>query len=409
MSSSYTSLEDLGEVALSHKSEVEEVKRSIGIQHGYFDAWIYGFLENKKFNIEETVAKLHRRFAMEISELAVHEENDFMYESLRKGIIQDIGNDKDGRVAFYINTKRDFPESKHREEQRRTFDMFVSYGTRLRKENKRCQLVMLINQDGASMFKNVDMAFQADVALRISKFYPGMVDKMYICKMGRTLAAMAKPVFRTLPAIVSDRIKIIDEKDIKEGELLKYFDASVLPVDLGGTNDCDTPSHWEDYARRVETYYGGLKDAVGNQGLTVKEWELQELGVDIGRKSKNPSFANSLNSISFDSFMANSFAEGPLQTCISEDFDARSGMEPYPNVVGMTWTEIMEPFPHSLAVFFLDELVRWREAIEEEEQIDRQKIVQGRDAGLSEVNKTTVTDQMVRKEKVRAACCSCTH
>lgn len=44
MSSYYTALSDLGPVALSHRDEIDEVKRHIGLRHGHFDAWIYGFL-----------------------------------------------------------------------------------------------------------------------------------------------------------------------------------------------------------------------------------------------------------------------------------------------------------------------------------------------------------------------------
>ncbi|KPI90333.1 hypothetical protein ABL78_0560 [Leptomonas seymouri] len=420
MSSSYTSLEDLGPVALSHRSEMEEVKQQIDIKHGYFDAWIYGFLENKKFNIEETVAKLHRRFAMEVSELATYEFTDYMRASLRKGIIQEIGVDKAGRVAFYINTKRDFPQAKFREEQRRTFDMFICYGTRLRKENKRSQIVMLINQDGASIFKNVDMTFQADIALRISKFYPGAVDKMYICKMNRTLAAMAKPIFKTLPAIVSDRIQIVDASDIKNGELLDLFDAKVLPIALGGTNDCDNEEHWNAYADRVEKYYAALKIAVNERGLTVKEWELEVLGIDVEAAEGShravdaptvtphaDALAYSVRSLALHAtpleispFITRKSSlllsrhppdvvdpdEKPLQTCVSETAslvtplydvmvaggDGNSGGE---SGTRMPWSEVVAPLPRDLAIFFLEELLRWRTTVEDIEIAERYKLL----------------------------------
>jgi hypothetical protein len=420
MSSSYTSLEDLGPVALSHRGEIEEVKRQVGITHGYFDAWIYGFLENKKFNIEETVAKLHRRFAMEVNELATYEFTDYMRASLRKGIIQEIGVDKAGRVAFYINTKRDVPEAKYRDEQRRTFDMFASYGTRLRKENMRSQIVMLINQEDASVRKNVDMTFQADVALRISKFYPGGVDKMYICKMGRFLAAMAKPIFKTLPAIVSDRIQIIDASDIKNGVLLDLFDEDVLPVALGGKNDCDNEEHWNAYADRVEKYYAALKRAVNERGLTVKEWELQELGIDVEAPEGDQratdvqtvtphadALAHSVRSLAHQttaSHEASPFITRknsqllskrgahiddtdmkPLMTCVTEieslatpslDDDNDGGVngsgEPGTR---MSWAEVVAPLPHDLALFFLEELVRWRTSVSNHEMAERYKLL----------------------------------
>ncbi|KAK7197820.1 CRAL/TRIO domain containing protein [Novymonas esmeraldas] len=434
MKSSYTALSDLGTVALSHRGEIDEVKRQLDIKHGYFDAWIYGFLENKKFNVDETVSKLHRRFAMEVEELASYELTDYMRESLRKGIIQEIGNDKAGRVAFFINTKRDYPQAKYREEQRRSFDMFVSYGTRLRRENKRCQIVMLINQDGAGLFRNVDMTFQADVALRISKFYPGGVDKMYICKMSRTLAAMAKPIFKRLPAIVADRIQIIDDDDIKQGVLLDLFDADVLPVFLGGNNKCDDEEHWNAYADRVENYYAELKRAVNERGLTVKDYELESLGINPATAHETDAAAVGAGTAAAAMSQADTLAHSirafpaqphtrepslhpvasdavrphplrgprlslahltdanhtvdpelkPLMTCLTEesyqpsqDHDGADGVGR-----GASWAEVVAPLPDSLALFFLDELLRWRTAVENVEGAERYKILDGFVSGL---------------------------
>ncbi|GET91020.1 hypothetical protein, conserved [Leishmania tarentolae] len=434
MTSTYTSLSDLGTVAISHRGEVDEVKRQLDIKHGYFDAWIYGFLENKKFNVEETVAKLQRRYAMEVNELASYELTDYMRESLRKGIIFEIGNDKAGRVAFLVNTKRDFPQSKYRDQQRRSFDMFVSYGTRLRKENKRCQLVMLINQEGASFFKNVDMAFQADIALRISKFYPGCIDKIYICNMSRTLAAMAKPIFKRLPAIVADRIQIIDENDIKQGVLLDLFDAEVLPVELGGKNKCDSEDLWDAYADRVEMYYAELKRAVNERGMTVKDYELESIGIDPATAHNGnvdnlaatitpqaDTLMQSVCSLSAQTSSRHSTvypAAGDvlqphqprvpralrqsmasmnesldpelksLRTCRTEGSlmlspvldGADKGEGGAPET--MPWAEVVAPLPESLALFFLEELLRWRMAVENSECGERYKILDSFVSGL---------------------------
>ncbi|KAG5497506.1 hypothetical protein JKF63_03770 [Porcisia hertigi] len=266
----------IGLDAVAHQAEVDEVKRRMAIHHNYFDCWIYGFLENKNYNIDDAVAKLRRRAEFEREQLATYNVTDWMMESMRKGIIQIIGNDKAGRVTFYVSTARDKPSAARREESRMNFDMFVSYGTRLRPENQRCQIAMLINQEKASMMTNLDMTLQADIALRIARFYPGCVDKIYICKMGRLLAALAKPIFSRLPAIVSDRIKIISDSDIRSGKLLELFDADVLPVELGGKNDCDRQENYDRFAIDIRDYFQQLKQAI-IRGEGVKEWELNSL------------------------------------------------------------------------------------------------------------------------------------
>lgn len=267
---------DLGTTALAHQAEVDEVKRQMGIDHNFFDCWIYGFLENKSFDINEAVAKLKRREDFEKTELASIEVSDWMMESMKLGIIQVIGCDKEGRVALYVRTARDKPSKAHREEARKNFDMFVSYSTRLRKDSKRCQLVMLINQDKASLFSNVDMSFQADIALRIAKFYPGCIDKMYICKMNGTLATFAKPVFSRLPAIVSDRIKIFSNGDLSSGKLLELFDEDVLPIELGGKNNCDQQERYDEFSNTICSYFAELKSGISS-GMSVKDWELLNL------------------------------------------------------------------------------------------------------------------------------------
>ncbi|CUG85867.1 transmembrane protein, putative [Bodo saltans] len=267
----------LGQAAMQHQDTLEIVKARVGITHTYFDCWIYGFLENKNFDVEETVAKLIRRDAMERKELASYDISDYMREQMAKGIIQLIGDDKEGRVTFYIVTKRDFPASKRREENKRNFDMWLSYGTRLRKENQKCRITMLVNQTDASMWSNTDMTFQADVALRIAKYYPGAVDRMYICKMNRTLAAVAKPIFSRLPKVVSERMRIFTESDIEKGRLLELFDEDVLPIALGGKNAIDGPSNWNRFGEIITHHFTQLKTAVADKGQGVKEWELEQL------------------------------------------------------------------------------------------------------------------------------------
>ncbi|AIO00620.1 hypothetical protein LPMP_310300 [Leishmania panamensis] len=267
---------EIGAVAYAHQAEVDEVKQRMGIRHNYFDCWIYGFLENKNFKVEEAVAKLRRRADFEREQLATYNVTDWMMENMRKGIIQIIGNDKVGRVTFYVCSARDKPLASRREESRLNFDMFVTYGTRLRPESKRCQIAMLINQDKASMIRNLDMTLQADIALRIAKFYPGCVDKIYVCRMGRMLSTLAKPIFSRLPGIVSDRIIIMSDNDIRHGKLLELYDADVLPVELGGKNDCDHQENYDRFATNIRNYFEQLKTAV-QRGEGVKEWELNNL------------------------------------------------------------------------------------------------------------------------------------
>lgn len=271
-----TTVLDLTVSTAQHREELDEVKRRVGVTHNDFDGWIFNFLENKNFNVEETVAKLHRRADFEQKELAKIEITEAMKENMREGVIQLIGDDKEGRCTFYITTRRDKPSAKMREMRTKIFDMWLAYGTRLRESNPKCRITMLINQEGAGVWANTDMTFQSNIALRIAKYYPGVVDKMYICNMGSTLAAFAKPIFSRLPAAVSDRIFILTDGDIKGGKLLELFDEQTLPIPLGGKNDCDNQQNYNNFCDTISDYWEKVHQAI-QEGIPVKEWELQRM------------------------------------------------------------------------------------------------------------------------------------
>lgn len=395
-----TSLVDLGAVALSHQHQVENVRNQLGITHGYFDAWIYGFLENKKFNIDDTLEKLERRFTMEISVLSQFQLTDYMRKTLREGITQDIGVDKKGRVVLYLCADRNHRAKEHNEEDQNLFDIFVSYCTRLRHESKCSQMVMLINQGSASFMKTLDVGLQGDQALRISKFYPGMVQKMYVCGMSSSAAFMARPICNRLPAVVSERLQIVSDSEVKKGALLEYFDQSVLPCALGGTNTCDTPESWGEYANRVENYYIKLKDAVTNKKLTVKEYELGEIGIyPSGKEAGSESASGLLSSSiahhpqstatptssfrnSFDS-LPSALHPRPLLSCRSDYGDdivlRNDGQLTEQSIcdsrINEKWDNIFVGFPLPLGYFFVEEFLRWIESIMEQEEVERYMIM----------------------------------
>lgn len=387
MASGYTSLCDLGPVALSYRPQIEEVKKRIGVTHGFFDAWIFGFLENKNFNINETVAKLERRFVMEKEEMGSYKLTDHLRKNLRDGVIQEIGEDKHGRVVFYIYSKRDFPTPEYREEKKMIFNMFMSYGTRLRESTKRSQIVMIFNQQDSSFFKNLDLGFQGDIALHISKFFPGMVEKMYMCKMSSTLSFMAKPVLSRLPAVVSERLEILSDSDIKKGALLEHIDKSVLPFELGGTNNCDCQSNWNAFADNVENYFFKMVAALNERNMTIKEFELDELGYDTNgmpkRLEPSASFHPPLTRSGEASVCASGIQSAyPLLSCRSNydvestELGAAGGTgNPSLSANATQWKSLFSVFPPSLSIFFVEELVRWKQHTEEEEEANRYKIL----------------------------------
>ena len=358
---------EMGPTALQHRNELEEVKRRLGVQHEFFDCWIYSFLENKFFDIEETVAKLQRRAAMERDEIASYEVTDFMRHQMSKGLIQLIGNDRDGRITFYIVTARDKPLASKRDENKRNFDMWMSYGTRLRDDNKRCRITMLINQDGAGVFANTDMTFQMNIALRISKFFPGMVERAYICKMGRTLGAFAKTVFGRFPKVISEKIFIITDSDMEKGLLHQYFDPEVLPTALGGKWDGDNPANWKHFSTTIEQHLVRMQEGL-RAGKSVKEWELDEL--QLSKKVVSPMLLTQSDGRS-KNLLEDDIDEAEFQTCISEDVHAD---EPQYRESEVSRSAFLR--------FFLQQEATCRHFINMEEQRDRLRLADAHAGGL---------------------------
>nr|CCC90248.1 unnamed protein product [Trypanosoma congolense IL3000] len=363
-------LQELGPVAVSHRQEVEEVKRQLNMRREELDCWVYSFLENKKFDVEETVAKLKRRLTMEAEEMAKYEFTDYMHESLRLGIIQVIGNDKSGRTVFYVTVSRDKKEADHRDEKKRTFDLMVSYGTQLRADNKRGQMVLLVNYENASMWSNVDMSLQADVGLRLSKFFPGCVSKVYVCNMGRMLCSLAKPLFSQLPAAFSETVMFLPKSEKSALKLMEFIDEDVLPVALGGKNDCDNQAEWDRHGEVIETYFNQMREAVVDRGLTLKDWELECLelqDVEVARRFSAPSGTDSM--VSLMTYGSN-WSPTPLDGCLGS-FTLRRDSELTPLAEDNEWCSLVKSFPTNMALFFLEELYRWRVAVAVEESAER--------------------------------------
>ncbi|CUI14617.1 Hypothetical protein, putative, partial [Bodo saltans] len=258
------------------------LKAQLGIEHHYLDGWYSSFLENKNYNVAETVAKLERRSVMEQQEFRQYVVTPSMRKTMSTGVLQMLpGVDKDGMPVVYIVTKRDFPKAEEREERRKNLDMWLSFATRLTPDNKLCRVTWLINQKGASLWSNTDLTFQREIITRIAKYFPNCQHRLYVCNMSNSLSFVVKPLIKAAPAAIADCIMILSEKDVSEGKLLEFFDTSMLPIDLGGEGDFDRKESWEAFADDVTAYTNTLTKVLqrtlpGNKAMDVKTYEMME-------------------------------------------------------------------------------------------------------------------------------------
>lgn len=259
---------------------LEEVKRAVGIRHHYLDSWIYLYYENKKYDVKETIAKLNRRDIMEKTVFSTYAITPSLKKSMRSGIVQYVGRDYEGRPVLFFNTARDFPRAEERPERQSNMDMFLGWTVRCSAANPTSKVTWLINQKDSSMRKNTDLFFQKDMALRISKFFPGVVAKMYICNMSTALTFVMRPLLRQLPRVISDCIFMYSASDLESGKLLEIIPPDVLPIAMGGKNDCDNQENYNFFAESVEQYFEDCMNAL-SAGISIKEMEMMaEYGVD---------------------------------------------------------------------------------------------------------------------------------
>lgn len=273
---------------------LEKIKRAVNINHDYLDNWIYLFYENKKFNIQETIEKLNRRDIMEKTVYSTYTITPGLKKSMRSGIVQFIGRDREGRPILYFNSARDFPKVEEREERRANLDMFLSWAVRADPENPTSTTTWLINQKDSSFRKNTDLLFQKEMAIRISKFFPGCIGRLHLCNMGSTLTFVMNPLLRQLPSAISSVIFMFSSADLQKGKLFEHISEDVLPVALGGKNDCDNKDNYEYFATSVEHYFDRTVKAL-RQGISIKEMEMME-AYDVDQqgnpRSRSPNAAH---------------------------------------------------------------------------------------------------------------------
>ncbi|CCW71624.1 unnamed protein product [Phytomonas sp. Hart1] len=245
-----------------------------------------------------------------------------------------------------------------------------------------------------------------------------MIDRIYVCNMGRALAACTRALLRTFPAAVVGRVEIVSDADLRRGVLREFVNADRLPVSLGGHAADEDPDDWAALCDHVVDYYTGLQRGVLEDHLTVKEWELRELKITaeamasswspLEQTTRAPSPQQTASKLSF-SWTAGARSEGStlsrrllrtctenlsessLDNCEEEEEEEKEKKEEEED--SGTWRSIMKPFEFARALSFLEELLCCRNEIESEELGGRLLITELARARLTEiVNKKVLTE-----------------
>jgi len=239
-----------------------------------FTEWINGFLENKNYDVPETIAKLERRIALEEDEFATMPMPDSSRKLLANGVGQKVGVALDGSDVLYIVTKRDFPTKKNLADRKRNFDIMMTYASRYPYKG----FTLLVNQDQASAWSNTDMPFSSAVALRISKFWPGALKRIILMKMGTAVSALIKPAIGLLPQQLSSKILVLSDTDIQKGKLQTVLPPESIPKEFGGLYTADNQTSWDSFADTVYDHFESFqtKRPVDSKNSCIARTECEE-------------------------------------------------------------------------------------------------------------------------------------
>eukprot|EP00760_Papus_ankaliazontas_P022882 PhM_4_TR19062/c0_g1_i1/m.103255 len=249
-----------------HRQKVETVRNHFGWNRlegcHLADKWIYNYLENKSFDVEEAIAKIERRMVMEENEMLKYEVTDGMRQLLASGSAQIIGEATDGSCVMYVVTRREKPTSANRQERLKNADLVLNYASRLRPNSARSgTFTLLVNQKDASLWSNTDMSFTTTMAMRIAKYLPGAISKVVLVNMNGAITATLRPVVRALPRHLSEHVVILSAKERDSGKVFEYVPKEVVPVELGGDNDCDHPEFHQQFCDDVLEYFEASREA----------------------------------------------------------------------------------------------------------------------------------------------------
>lgn len=193
------------------------------------DVWLTKFLENNDLDMKKSLEQLWEtctwRKTANINELC---EDNIRLDYVHEGIMFARGKDLDGKTVFIYRSRLYTRGSRNLDEMKRVFLYWLE---RCIREANDDYITFMFELTDAGL-SNVDMDFTKYIITTLKSYYPYSLNYILVYDLPWILNATFQIIKRLLPAKAVDRLRNINNKNIRE-----YIDEDNMLAPWGGKDD----------------------------------------------------------------------------------------------------------------------------------------------------------------------------
>lgn len=193
------------------------------------DIWLTKFLENNDLDMKKSLEQLWDtciwRKTANINDIS---EDNIRLDYIQDGIMFARGKDLDGKTVFIFRSRLYTRGSRDLDEMKRVFLYWLE---RCIREANDDYITFMFELTDAGL-SNVDMDFTKYIITTLKSYYPYSLNYILVYDLPWILNATFQIIKRLLPAKAVDRLKNINNKNIRD-----YIDEDNMLVPWGGKDD----------------------------------------------------------------------------------------------------------------------------------------------------------------------------
>lgn len=193
------------------------------------DIWLTKFLENNDLDMKKSLDQLWDtciwRKTANINDIS---EDNIRLDYIQDGIMFARGKDLDGKTVFIFRSRLYTRGSRDLDEMKRVFLYWLE---RCIREANDDYITFMFELTDAGL-SNVDMDFTKYIITTLKSYYPYSLNYILVYDLPWILNATFQIIKRLLPAKAVDRLKNINNKNIRD-----YIDEDNMLVPWGGKDD----------------------------------------------------------------------------------------------------------------------------------------------------------------------------
>lgn len=231
------------------------------------DGYLLRYLRCKNLNVNEAATKLGRRryFEKTFPSISV---SAHVVTSLRSGAFAVIGTDVLHRPVIYLRVSQHRPSSDHDADEKLVICV-MEYLQSLVVAGNGGEVVALLNEEGTGWFTDNQLGLQERLATLIDKYYSNLFGLLLVVNATWSVAKGMKLSLSAAKSSSKNAVVIVSR-----AELLRYIDAAVLPVELGGHNNVAASCPGQDFCDSVLRYWYVMTSAItASSDITANVWQ----------------------------------------------------------------------------------------------------------------------------------------